>query len=179
MKKSVFYWQVAGVLFTIALGVFLHFLFDMTNKNVIAALFAAVNESIWEHLKLLFYPAFLFAIIESKFLEEEYEQFWCVKLKGIILGILLIPVFYYTYTGILGVSAGWVNIAIFVVSAGIVFWVETRRFQKDGQCTLRSEAAIIVLCIIALVFAVLTFVTPKIPIFEDPVTGTYGFYELK
>lgn len=179
MKKSIFYWQVAGTIFTIALGVLLHFLFDMTNQNVIAALFSAVNESIWEHMKLLFYPMFLFALFESKFFEQEYEQFWCVKLKGILLGLLLIPVFYYTYTGALGVSADWVNIAIYVVTAMIVFLVETRMFQKDAQCILRAEVASIVLCIIALVFTVFTFATPKIPLFKDPVTGSYGFYELK
>ena len=179
MKKSIFYWQVAGTIFTIALGVLLHFLFDMTNQNVIAALFSAVNESIWEHMKLLFYPMFLFALFESKFFEQEYEQFWCVKLKGILLGLLLIPVFYYTYTGALGVSADWVNIAIYVVTAMIAFLVETRMFQKDAQCILRAEVAFIVLCIIALVFTVFTFATPKIPLFKDPVTGSYGFYELK
>jgi len=179
MKKSIFYWQVAGIIFTIALGVLLHFLFDMTNRNIIVALFATVNESIWEHMKLIYYPMFLFAIIESKFLEQEYEQFWCVKLKGILLGLLLIPVFYYTYTGALGMLADWVNIVIYVVTVTIVFLVEIRRFQNGGQCILRPETAIIVLCIIALVFAVFTFATPKIPIFKDPVTGTYGFYELK
>ena len=179
MKKSIFYWQVAGTLFTIALGVLLHFLFDMTNQNVIVALFAAVNESIWEHLKLLFYPMFLFAIIESKFLEQEYEQFWCVKWKGILLGLLLIPVFYYTYTGALGVSADWVNIANYVVSVGIVFWVEIRMFRKGRPCILNSEAAIVVLCMIAIVFSVFTFATPKLPIFKDPIMGTYGFFELK
>ncbi len=179
MKKSIFYWQVAGIIFTIALGVLLHFLFDMTNQNVIAALVSAVNESIWEHMKLLFYPMFLFAIIESKFFEQEYVQFWCVKVKGILLGLVLIPVFYYTYTGALGVSADWVNIANYVVTTIIVFLYEARILQKDGRCILRSEVAFIVLCIIALVFTVFTFATPKIPIFEDPITGTYGFFELK
>ena len=179
MKKSIFYWQVAGVIFTIALGVLLHFLFNMTNRNIIVALFATVNESIWEHMKLIFYPMFLFAIIESKFFEQEYEQFWCVKIKGILLGLLLIPVFYYTYTGALGVSADWVNIANYVVTTVIVFLLETRILQKDGQCILRPEIAIIALCMVALVFTVFTFLTPKLPLFEDPVTGTYGFYELK
>lgn len=179
MKKSIFYWQVAGILFTIALGVLLHFLFDMTNQNVIAALFAAVNESIWEHMKLLFYALFLFAVIESKFWEQEYEQFWCVKLKGILLGLLLIPVSYYMYTGALDVSADWVNIANYVVTTIIVFVFETRLFQKGGQCILRPGIAFTVLCVIALVFTVFTFATPKLPIFEDPLTRTYGFYELK
>lgn len=179
MRKMIFYWQVAGSIFTIALGVFLHFFFDLTNKNILAALFSAVNESIWEHLKLLFYPMFLFAIIESKFIENEYEQFWCVKLKGILLGLLLIPFFYYTYTGALGVAADWVNIANYVVTTLIVFVFETRMLQRGGQCILGSETAFVILCSIALIFAVFTFATPKIPIFKDPVTGTYGFYELK
>ena len=179
MKKSIFCWQVAGIIFTIALGVLLHFLFDMTNQNVIAALVSAVNESIWEHMKLLFYPMFLFAIIESKFFEQEYEQFWCVKLKGILLGLLLIPVFYYTYTGGLGVSADWVNIANYVVTTIIVFLFETKLFQKEKLCILRQEIAFIVLCMIALEFTIVTFATPNILIFKDPITGTYGFYELK
>lgn len=179
MKKSIFYWQVAGTLFTIALGVLLHFLFNMTNRNMIVALFATVNESIWEHMKLIFYPMFLFAIIESKFFEREYEQFWCVKLKGILLGLLLVPAFYYTYTGALGVSADWVNIANYVVTVGIVFLTETRRFQKEGRCILRPETTIIVLCIIAIVFTVFTFATPVTPIFQDTITGSYGFYKLK
>lgn len=179
MKKSMFYWQVVGFFFTIALGVLLHFLFDMTNQNIIAALFSAVNESIWEHMKLLFYPTVLFAVLESRFIEQEYETFWCVKLKGILLGLVLIPMLYYTYTGIWGTSVDWFNIAIFVIAVGVVYWVETRRFQEDKKCLLRTEAAVGVLCVIALVFTVLTFVTPKIPLFEDSVTGTYGFYELK
>lgn len=179
MKKLIFYWQVAGIIFTIALGVLLHFLFDMTGQNMIVALFAAVNESIWEHLKLLFYPAFLFAVIESKFFEQEYEQFWCVKLKGILLGLVLIPVFYYTYTGALGVSTDWVNIANYAVTTVIVFLYETRELQKGGPCILRPETAIIILCIIGLVFTVFTFATPKLPVFEDPLSGTYGFFELK
>ena len=179
MKKSVFYWQVAGALFTIALGVLLHFLFDMTNQNMIVALFSAVNESIWEHLKLLFYPMFLFAFFESKFLEQEYEQFWYVKLKGILIGLFLIPFFYYTYTGALGVTADGVNIVNYVVTVGLVFLIETRMLQRGGRYSCRPEIAFIVLCIIALVFAVFTFATPKIPIFKDPITGTYGYYELK
>lgn len=53
MKKSIPYWQAAGFIFTAILGTLLHFLFDWTNGSVIAALFSAVNESIWEHMKLL------------------------------------------------------------------------------------------------------------------------------
>ena len=56
MKQSISYWQMAGFLFTSILGTFLHFLFELSGRSVIAAIFSAVNESIWEHMKLIYYP---------------------------------------------------------------------------------------------------------------------------
>ena len=175
MNTSISCWQVAGFLFTSIFGTFLHFLFDLTDQSVIAALFSAVNESIWEHMKLIYYPMFLFAFIESRFTGKNRSQFWCVKLMGILLGLVLIPVIYYTYTGILGKSADWFNIAIFFIAAGAAFWLENLLFQRDYPCRLQSRTAFLLICIIGVVFLILTFLPPHIPFFEDPVTGSYGF----
>ena len=117
MNKSVPPWQIAGFLFTSVAGTLLHFLFDWTGGNVAAALFSAVNESIWEHMKLLFYPMVVFAVAECFAWGREATGFWCVKLVGILIGLVLIPVVYYTYTGILGINADWFNIAIFFISS--------------------------------------------------------------
>ena len=54
MKQSIPSWQIGGFVFEGALGTLLHFVFDWSGGNVAAALFSAVNESIWEHMKLLF-----------------------------------------------------------------------------------------------------------------------------
>lgn len=67
MKKAIANWQIAGFIFTVILGTFLHFLFNLTKGSVIAALFSAVNESIWEHMKLLYYPMVVFALVEYRF----------------------------------------------------------------------------------------------------------------
>ena len=175
MKKSIPQWQIAGFLFTGALGTFLHFLFDLTGGSVVAALVSAVNESIWEHMKLLFYPMMLFALLEKRAWGRECRRFWCVKLTGVLVGLALIPVLYYTYTGILGVSADWFNILIFFLAAGAAFWVECRLFDKRGVCLLGSGPALVVLVVIAAAFTVLTFFPPHVPFFRDPITGTYGF----
>lgn len=174
MSRSIPRWQVVGFLFTAIAGTFLHFLFDLTRGNIIAALFSAVNESIWEHMKLLFYPMFAFAMIEYFCWGKDLPQFWCVKLAGIMLGLLLIPVLYYTYTGILGVNADWFNITIFFLTALAVFYIETRLFQNH-ECAIPSAVAFILLCLIAATFTALTFVPRHIPLFRDPLTGTYGF----
>lgn len=175
MKKAIPYWQMVGFVFAAVAGTLLHFLFDWTGGNVVAALFSAVNESIWEHLKLLFYPMVAFAVTQYFFWGKEVDSFWCIKLIGILLGLVLIPVVYYTYTGILGVNADWFNITIFFLAAGIVFWVETKLFQRGFACKVGSKTAVALIVLIAAVFTVLTFAPPQIPFFQDPLTGTYGF----
>lgn len=175
MTKSIPHWQMSGFIFTSLLGTFLHFLFDLTGGSPVAALFSAVNESIWEHMKLLYYPMLIVSLIEYRAWGSQTPGFWCVKLTGTGLGLLLIPVLYYTYTGTLGVSADWFNIAIFFLAAGLSYFLETRRFRQERNCPLPARAALLLLAGIGILFTVLTFLPPHIPFFRDPVTGTYGF----
>ena len=169
------HWQIAGFIFTSALGTFLHFLFELTGGSVIAALFSAVNESIWEHMKLLFYPMVLFAWIEYRAWGKEDPRFWCIKLRGILLGLALIPLIYYAYTGILGVNADWFNVTIFFIAAAAAYWIETKLFEQEDGCAWSSFISVAILLGIAGIFTWLTFYPPRIPFFRDPVTGTYGF----
>lgn len=164
-----------GFLFTSVVGTLLHFLFDWAGQNIVAGLFSAVNESIWEHMKLVFFPMFVFALLQYRFLGKDVPGFWCVKLAGIGLALLLIPILYYTYTGALGISADWFNVAIFFIAAGAAFWLETRLFARERSCRIPPAVAFALLCLIALAFVVLTFFPPHVPLFQDPLTGTYGY----
>ena len=174
MKRSLSFWQFVGFVFTSVVGTLLHFLYEWTGESVIVGLFSAVNESIFEHMKLLFFPMLLFAFIEAKYIGEEYDNFWCAKLVGILVGVGLIPVIYYTYTGIFGVNADWFNIIIFFITAAISYMVETR-IMESGRCSfIQPNLEKFILIIIAAVFIVFTFFPPKIPLFEDPITAIYG-----
>ena len=168
---------MVGFVCTGVLGTLLHFLFDWTDGSTAAALVSAVNESIWEHMKLLFYPMVLFAWLEYRAWGRETAGFWCIKLLGILTGLALIPVAYYTYTGILGISVDWFNIAIFFIAAAVAYWLETMLFLKNASCGLPAWTAVFGIVLLALVFTVLTFRQPRIPLFRDPVTGTYGFFQ--
>ena len=172
MKKSLNLWQLVGFICTGVAGVLLHFLFEWTGESVFVAPFSAVNESIWEHMKLLYFPMFLFALVENRYLK--HDGFWCTKLFGIALGTALIPILYNTINGIFGPMSDWVNIAIFFVSAAAAFVTETKRLSANSMNCTCSGAALIILCLIALLFAVLTFIPPHIPLFQDPITGGYG-----
>ena len=126
-------------------------------------------------MKLLYYPMLIFDLIEYRAWGRKIPGFWCIKLTGISLGLLLIPVLYYTYTGILGISADWFNIAIFFLAAALSCFFETRLFRAEGKCRLPAGASLLLLAGIGILFTVLTFLPPRIPFFRDPVTGTYGF----
>ena len=140
-------WQIMGFAVTSLLGTLFHFLYDLTG-SIFVTPFSSVNESTWEHMKLLFFPMLLFAIIESFFFKD-YKGFWCVKARGILLGITLIPVIFYTYNGAFGKSPDWFNIAIFFISALIVYYYEWRQFRKENKCKHKGLAILIlVICLV-------------------------------
>ena len=124
-------------------------------------------------MKLLFWPMLLYAVAQSFFFRDRGD-FWCVKLRGILLGLVLIPVLFYTYNGVVGRSPDWLNIAIFFVSAAVAYLYETRLFEKGSITCNRPKWAVAALGVIAALFVVFTFLTPEIGIFRDPLTGSYG-----
>ena len=173
MKKRIGPWQLMGFAVTSLCGTLLHFLYDWLGEAVWIAPFSGVNESTWEHMKLLFWPMFIYAIIESFFFRDQ-ESFWCIKLKGILLGLALIPIMFYTYNGVIGKSPDWLNISIFFISAAAAYIYETRKFNEGTEICNKPTRAIVALCFIAVLFIVFTFKTPEIGIFRDPLTGMYG-----
>ena len=116
MRRRLFFWELAGFLFTGALGVLLHFLYEWSGGNTLAAAFSAVNESTWEHMKLLFFPMFVFSVFQVCIMGRNYPNFLAARAASILTGLVLIPVLFYTYTGVLGRNINWVDIAIFFLA---------------------------------------------------------------
>ena len=166
MKKSISFWQMVGFIAAGVGGTLLHFLYDWSGQHPVVGAFSAVNESIWEHMKLLFFPMLVFSLIEYSRIGKEYPNFWCVKLIGTLMGLTVIPVLYYTYTGALGVSADWFNIAIFFIAAAAVYWLETKLLQNSRpRCTFPA-VALGTLLLIGVVFVMLTYHPLNLPLFQ-------------
>lgn len=179
------------------LGTVCHFAYDYFGKNVILAPFVPVNESTWEHLKLLFFPV-LICLIIGIFLgfcqspsthpsDRSRHSFASCYLDGaafgLIGGMLSIVVLFYSINGFLGFNIDWINIAIFFISTAYAYYTFYRYASKPYYNTFsynEKNAAtplwvpITVITIIAVLFAVFTFYMPKIGLFRDPQTGSYG-----
>ena len=169
MKKRVAFWQFAGFTVAVALGTILHFLFDWTGSFALAPV-SAVNESTWEHMKILFFPMLLFAAVQSPFFRTEFLGFWWIKLIGILAGVLAVPVLFYTANGVFGKTPDWVNILFFFIAAGIGYLLEYHLFVNDFA-PARSWVAVLLLIAVAVAFIAFTFNPPRLPIFQDPLTG--------
>ena len=173
MKRNVWLWELAGFSVVSLVGTVLHFLYEWSGEAVWLSSFSGVNESTWEHMKLIFWPMLIFAVVQSFFFRA-YEDFWCVKLRGTLIGLGLIPLLFYTYNGVIGKSPDWVNITIFFISAAIAFLYEWWALESKRIPSCNKSRAILLLVLIGATFVIFTFRTPHIAIFKDPITGAYG-----
>ena len=173
MKKNVWMWELIGFAVVSLGGTLLHFLYEWLDGAIWVAPFSGVNESTFEHMKLMFWPMLAFAIVQSFFFKGR-EDFWCIKLKGTLIGLSLVPLIFYTYNGVIGKSADWVNIAIFFISAAVAYLYETSRFNLENTACKRPQIAFFLFLLLAVLFVIFTFATPGLALFRDPLTGDYG-----
>ena len=172
-KRSILWYELAGIVFIITLGSLLHFTFEWSGFQEIVGVFSAVNESVWEHLKIAFWPTLLFAIFEYLYLIKKTNNFFFGKALEIYAIMVIIPVIFYAYTIFIEH-----NLTIDVLSfifAIIVGQLVSYKILTFKQLSKNLKLiSIVTLVILALAFVFFTFYPPQIQLFQDPNTGKYG-----
>ena len=167
MKKHILLYTILCALFVAVFGTLGHFFYQWSNHNRYVGFFFAVNESTWEHMKLFFFPA-LFCYIALCLFKRNHEP--CILYafpKAIFLGTFLIPVLFYTYSGILGFHVSFLDISTFYVSVFISFFylykstVAVKKLQY-------SPMANVALLFLAFLFISVIYSPPDLGIFKIP-----------
>lgn len=171
-KTKIKKYQIISTIFVCILGTLLHFTYELSGANILVASFSAVNESVWEHLKLLFFPMLLSTIIGYFYIGKNIPNFICSKTLGIIASMLFIIIFFYTYTGIIGKSIAFIDIASFFIAVILGEYLAYKLMTNNFKCN--NIVSTIILIAILICFILFTYFTPKIEIFRDPVTNNYG-----
>lgn len=175
LRKKLRWWELAGFAAVCALGTVLQFLYDWTGESVLAAPVSAVNESTWEHMKMLYIPYFVFTMIEFPPFSEAFRNYFAGKAAAGLVGLLSIPTLFYTLGGMFGTLPDWVNIAIFFVAAAAMYLVSyllLTRFALRGTAWQLLGFALLWALLFA--FIVFTYRAPELPLFRDPQSGTFG-----
>jgi hypothetical protein len=162
---NLLYCEIIGLVFTIIAGSLLHFVYKWSHKNQIIGLFSPVNESVWEHLKMLFFPILLFSVVEYFAIGYRYNNFIASKSLGIVIGLLAIVVAFYTYTGIVGKNYLVADILTFVFGVVVAYlysWYSIHYISGN-----QIEGLILILAFLV-AFLLFTYNHPKIQLFIDP-----------
>lgn len=171
-KNKLLNFEIFSTIFTFILGTILHFTYNWSNNNILIGTFSAVNESTWEHLKLLFFPMFITTIIGYFYFKYDISNYLCTRIKSILISIIFIIIFFYTYTGILGKNIAFIDICSFFIAVIIGNSYTIKKSNNTSSC--HNILALTILILLTLGFILFTFFTPHIGLFKDPITGLYG-----
>ena len=174
MSKKLLKYDIIGFVFVSIIGTLAHFVYEWTNKCVIAALFCPINESPWEHLKLIFFPYLIWTVIQA-FIMKGTKNVLPAKFIGVFVGMTATLSFFYTYTGIIGRNIDPLNIFSFFIGVFVAFLLDYIIIKSEKMHeTGKNITAVILFIIMGAIFILFTFAPPLIPLFKDPITSSYG-----
>lgn len=162
MNRKFFY--IVGFIFIFISGYALHYVYGIFPNSKIVAVFSPVNESTWEHLKLLFWPFTLFSAADYLLFGKRDKNFVSAKTVSVFCGLAFIIVFFYTYSGILGFNLLLADIFDFAAACAFALFVNFKISNNESEYTDELSMGIIYV-FIALCFFMWTFSPPDLGIF--------------
>ena len=173
-------WNRGGFIILFFVGTLWHFLFNLSGHFPLVGAFAPVNESIWEHGKILLWPITLWWLLGMALIRpmraawpqgdvdvERRQARWLLGACTAALTALTVMIAgYYTYTGALGLHALWADILLFTISLGAGQAVGLRVFARGTRrrsVRVWTATLLVVLLILSVGFP---FCTPRRPLFQ-------------
>ena len=150
-------------LFVVLLGLVLFFAYDLSGENLIVGLFAPANNSVWETLKLIFFPLLVLTLWDLFISYRNNSAFLPARTTGILAGMTFYVVVFYTVTGIIGAVIFWISVIIYLLSIAYAFWVERKICGKNQWLT--TTLSIVILIVLVILFVIFTLAPPALGIF--------------
>jgi len=174
MNRQFLIWELVGAAFIVIVGSALHFAFAWSGYWRPVALIAAVNESVWEHLKLAFWPGLLWSLIEFCIFRSHTSTFWSAKAYGLLVAPTLIVAIFYSYTAVLGRNILVFDIATFVIAIALGQLATAMILStKAPSVFMRGIGLSLLICQLA-AYSTFTFYPPPFSLFEDSRNSTSG-----
>lgn len=166
------YWYFA-VLMTV--GAFTHFTFQILGKPFWAGLLFPTNESTFQHLKMLILPSAIFFTVQFFMRETNNFGFFLSRFVAVLIGMIGICIFFYTYSGIIGDN--YLPLDILSFAFGVAITVLAYTFLDSYAIfDFKYSNALGVFCFYLLIAitALATVYPPEIGLFYDPATKSYA-----
>jgi hypothetical protein len=169
--------EAVGCVVVYAAAVALHFVFSWFGPGALTILFGAVNESVWEHIKIFSAAYAGYALLQLLWVKVEFRRYVVAKCAGLYALMGGIVLFHYISVFLAGVAVARIDI---VGSAVLVVLAQLLSYSLVvGSLPLREyfAPAIFLLTLYYLMFFSFTIYPPKVGLFRDPLTGGFGYLE--
>lgn len=166
--------SIIGAIVCFIAAVLLHFSYDWSNGSVWSILFAAANESIWEHIKILTLPYLLWSFIEISLFRVPLKNLIVAKTIGVYSIVFATIVFFKLYTSILGKSIVYIDILSAALWIALGFFLSNKVITSNMNFKFWFTPTIFALLLFIVMFLTFTIRPPKIDIFLDPISDSYG-----
>lgn len=155
-------WILVTVIASLA-GTALHFLYDIL-PSPLTALISPVNESVWEHLKLLFWPILVgAAVLSGK--RKKKERFWSSFFVSLLATPLFLLLCFYGLKA-LGIESIVLDIALYYISMFFGFFL-ARLLYRKSRIERYGGYALMLVILYASALILFTFAAPDLPIFRE------------
>lgn len=162
-----------SILIICILGTLGHFLYEISGHNKIVALFAAVNESTWEHIKIALTPMFLMCLIDG-YKYGLYGNYFIAKSLSLLVIIILIPIIFYSYTSITKKAILPIDIITFYVVIIVAQLTFYKVISLESFGFIYNYIGLILMFVIFGTYMSATMLPMKNFLFKDPISKKYG-----
>lgn len=157
------------------LGSLLHFAYDWSKHNKLIAVFAAVNESYWEHIKIAFWPVLLWFIVLFTIGGWSIPGF----IPAATIALYAVPVTMiatvFSYKAITGRNVLWIDILAFFMTIAVALAVFSLVVTELVASAWTIGLSVVFLVVLAIAFTRYTLRPPAEPdLFVDPLNKRYG-----
>ena len=161
-------WRVSKKLLTAFVaatlcGACLHFVYAML-PDPVTALFSPINESLWEHVKILFWPYLAAALLLTRGGEKGCRTPWF--LSAIILSAAML-VFGWVYHIAMGGESLAVDVGAYVLLMAAGFLLLPGALRKVGENGLLRDVLGLAVIVLAAALVLFTFLPPDNILFVD------------
>ena len=171
--KTLLRLEAAGAFIVFILASLLHFVYDLS-PSVLTSLFGAVNESIWEHIKIFAFSYLFYAVVEFLWVKPVLKKFTVAKTAGVYVQSIFIPAVYYCYHFFVGKPVLIIDLLIGFSAATLGFFVSYRLYVSDKEIEKYFYTALMAIFLLLMMLFCFTYFPPETELFRDVVTGTYG-----
>lgn len=170
MKKI----KILSVFITFVLSFLIHFLYNIY-PSILTSILAPVNESVWEHMKIIYTCILINSFIEYFIYKSKnisFNNFLISIPITSILSIIIYLILYIPLELLFGHSLALATILLFIIY--IIAQIISYYILNSNKIKYGNIIGIILIIVSYIIFTYLTYNPIKNSLFLDTQTNTYG-----